>query len=138
MRTPVKVTEGQSPRPRTVGPLTLTDLVRFAGAGGDFNSLHHDAEFVATAGFPAIVSMGQLQAGMLAGWLSDWVGVEHVKNYEIRFVAPVFVGDTLTFRGTVAAIWVEQEANRFASIELTAMKGDVAVVVGKAIVVVNN
>ncbi|MET8427930.1 MaoC/PaaZ C-terminal domain-containing protein [Nocardia sp. NPDC004860] len=137
MRSPVRVLVGQTHQERTIGPLTLTDVVRFAGAGGDFNPLHHDSEFVTAAGFPAIVSMGQLQAGMLAGWLSDWVGVEHVREYEIRFVAPVFVGDVLTFGGKVSAIR-QQGVERLATIELSAAKGDgTAVVLGKAAVVVD-
>ena len=58
-------------RARTVGPLTITDIVRFAGAGGDFNPLHHDVEFAARAGFPTVLAHGQLTAGLLAGWVSD-------------------------------------------------------------------
>lgn len=137
MRAPVKVLMGQEHPSRTVGPLTLTDVVRFAGAGGDFNPLHHDTGFVAAAGFPAIVSMGQLQAGMLAGWLSDWVGVEHVLELEIRFVAPVFVGDVLTFGGKVTAIQ-RQGVEWLAKIELTATKSDdITVVAGNATIVVD-
>ncbi|MGQ4600942.1 MaoC/PaaZ C-terminal domain-containing protein [Nocardia sp. R6R-6] len=137
MRPPVRAQVGHAHPDRTVGPLTLTDVVRFAGAGGDFNPLHHDPGFVAAAGFPAIVSMGQLQAGMLAGWLSDWVGVEHVREYEIRFIAPVFVGDVLTLGGKVTVIR-QQGAERLATIELTAAKGDgSAAVLGRATVVVD-
>ncbi|KLL11307.1 acyl dehydratase [Protofrankia coriariae] len=89
---------------REIGPLTQTDIVRFAGAGGDFNPLHHDPEFVRSSGFPGVISMGQLQAGMLAGWLSDWLGVEHLREFEVRFVAPVFLGDVLRLSGEIVAV----------------------------------
>uniref|UniRef100_UPI0024B4E4FC MaoC/PaaZ C-terminal domain-containing protein n=1 Tax=Candidatus Protofrankia californiensis TaxID=1839754 RepID=UPI0024B4E4FC len=95
MRQPIRVTIGDTFPAREIGPLTQTDIVRFAGAGGDFNPLHHDPEFVRSTGFPGVISMGQMQAGMLAGWLSDWLGVEHLREFEVRFVAPVFLGDLL-------------------------------------------
>jgi acyl dehydratase len=40
-----------------------------------------------------------MQAGMQAGWLSDWVGAEHLREYEVRFLAPVFPGDVLRLAG---------------------------------------
>jgi acyl dehydratase len=136
MRPPVRVLVGQSHPTRTIGPLTLTDVVRFAGAGGDFNPLHYDADVVRAAGFPAIVSMGQLQAAMLAGWLSDRFGLEHVREYEVRFVAPVFVGDTLTLGGVVTAIRQEGVV-RVARLDLEVTRDGTAVVTGKATVVVD-
>jgi acyl dehydratase len=109
----------------------LTDVVRFAGAGGDFNPLHHDRDFVAAAGFPDIVSIGQFQAGLLAGWLSDLFGVEHVVEYEVRFLAPVFVGDVLTFGGVATAVDdADEDGRRLATIDLTCARADGAVVVG--------
>lgn len=53
MRPPVHVAVGESHPSREIGPVTQTDIVRFAGAGGDFNPLHHDIEFVKTSGFQA-------------------------------------------------------------------------------------
>ncbi|MDV7264134.1 MaoC family dehydratase, partial [Rhodococcus oxybenzonivorans] len=112
-----------------------TDIVRFAGAGGDFNPLHHDPEFVATSGFPGVIAMGQMQAGILAGWVSDTFGVEHVRSLGVRFVAPVFLGDTLTVGGTVAAI-VETDVELLATIDLVASGDKGPVVTGSATVVV--
>jgi 3-hydroxybutyryl-CoA dehydratase len=136
VRPPVRMLVGQAHPTRTIGPLMLTDVVRFAGAGGDFNPLHHDADAVRAAGFPEIVSMGQLQAGMLAGWLSDWVGIEHVREFEVRFLAPVFVGDILTFGGTVTSIR-QQGVVRLARLELVVTRNGGAVVTGIAIAVVD-
>ncbi|WP_010224501.1 MULTISPECIES: MaoC/PaaZ C-terminal domain-containing protein [unclassified Pseudonocardia] len=86
-----------------IGPITRTDIVRFAGAGGDFNPLHHDPEFATSAGFEDVIAMGQMQAGMLAGWLTDWCGVEHLVELETRFRRPVELGEILTFSGEVVA-----------------------------------
>ena len=37
--------EGTAAAPKKVGPLTRTDFVRYQGASGDFNPIHHDDEF---------------------------------------------------------------------------------------------
>lgn len=135
MRAPVTIRVGDSPEGRVVGPVSQTDIVRFAGAGGDFNPLHHDPQFVATSGFPAVIAMGQMQAGILAGWLSDTFGVEHVHSFGVRFVAPVFLGDTLTVSGTVTAI-AESEDEARADLDLVVTGTTGPVVTGTATVAV--
>ncbi|MBC2642095.1 MULTISPECIES: MaoC/PaaZ C-terminal domain-containing protein [unclassified Rhodococcus (in: high G+C Gram-positive bacteria)] len=135
MRTPAKVRVGDAPDTRVVGPVSQTDIVRFAGAGGDFNPLHHDPGFVATSGFPGVIAMGQMQAGILAGWLSDTFGVEHVRSFGVRFVAPVFLGDTLTLGGTVVTI-AEANGESLATLDLVASGDKGPVVTGSATVVV--
>lgn len=135
MREPIEATVGQALPERTVGPITQTDIVRFAGAGGDFNPLHHDPEFVESSGFPGVISMGQMQAGMLAGWVSDRFGIEHLREFEVRFVAPVFLGDTLTLGGTIVSIG-EDAGETIAHLELAATGTKGPVVTGAALVVV--
>jgi acyl dehydratase len=105
----------------------MTHIVRFAGAGGDFNPLHHDPDFASSAGFPSVIAMGQMQAGMLAGYVSDWVGIEHLREFEARFLAPVFVGDVLELSATVASV-----ENDIASIDAAASVGGKVVVKGTA------
>jgi acyl dehydratase len=82
-----------------VGPITRTDIVRFAGAGGDFNPLHHDEEYARAAGFPTVFSMGQMQAGMLSRLATDWLGLANVRSFRVRFSAKVWPGDVLVLRG---------------------------------------
>lgn len=135
MRAPAKAHIGTVADTRVIGPITQTDIVRFAGAGGDFNPLHHDPEFVATSGFPGVIAMGQMQAGILAGWLSDTFGVEHVRSFGVRFVAPVFLGDTLTVGGTITAI-TETDGETRADLDLVVSGAKGPVVTGSATVVV--
>jgi acyl dehydratase len=122
-----------APRIRTIGPVTQTDIVRFAGAGGDFNPLHHDPAAAAAAGFSGVIAMGQFQAGALAGLLSDWVGVEHVLSFSVRFVSPVSLGDTLELSANAVGI-----ENGVASIDLLGEVGDRAVITGRASAVVSS
>jgi acyl dehydratase len=115
MRARQRLAVGEGPAPRDIGPITQTDVVRFAGAGGDFNPLHHDPAFAAAAGFRTVIAMGQFQAGLLAAFLTDWVGVENLREFDARFVAPVYLGDTLVLSAQVNAV-----ENGEAAIELSA------------------
>jgi acyl dehydratase len=103
-RAPRTIAVGDAAPERELGPITQTDIVRFAGAGGDFNPLHHDPAFAEKAGFDTVIAMGQMQAGMLAVWLTDWCGVEHLRELDVRFLAPVRLGAVLRFTGEVIAL----------------------------------
>src|SRR4051794_10534546 len=92
---------GATLEPKTFGPLTRTDIVRYAGASGDFNPIHHDEEFAASAGFPTVFSMGMLQAGILAAYVTDQFGPRNVRRFASRFKEQVWPGDTLTCSGVV-------------------------------------
>jgi acyl dehydratase len=96
------------------GPLTRTDFVRYAGAGGDMNPIHHDEPMAVAAGFPAVFGMGMLHAGMLGIRLARWVGPLNIKAYKVRFVGQVWPGDVLTFAGRVVSV-----DDRLAAIELS-------------------
>ncbi|WP_428339018.1 FAS1-like dehydratase domain-containing protein [Mycobacterium sp.] len=81
-------------------PLTLTDLVRYAGASGDFNPIHHDIEFARANGHPGVFAMGMLGAGMLGDAVLSHCGASAVADWKVKFHAPIWVGDELTCRLT--------------------------------------
>lgn len=113
---------------RVFGPITQTDVVRFAGAGGDFNPLHHDPEFAAAAGFQRPIAHGQFTAALLAGAVSDWVGITALRSIDVRFRAPVPLGATLTLSGQVTEV-----TDGVATITLEARTdGDTVAAVGTA------
>jgi acyl dehydratase len=93
--------EGSSPEAREYGPITRTDMVKYQGASGDFNPIHHDEEFAKAAGFPSVFSVGMLQAGILAGFATDWLGAKNVRRYAVQFREQVWPGDTLVCTGKV-------------------------------------
>ncbi|RRQ25655.1 acyl dehydratase [Rhodococcus sp. Eu-32] len=130
-RTPLTLTENDLLESTTVGPITQTDIVRFAGAGGDFNPLHHDDAYAKKAGLPGVIAMGQMQAGMLGTWLADSVYVENVLSYSVRFASPLAIGETLTLTGRVESV---DTAGSTAEVELQASVGERVVVQGRATV----
>jgi acyl dehydratase len=87
---------------RSFPPITRTDIVKYAGAGGDFNPVHHDDDYARAHGYPAAFAMGLLAAGYLATFLEGWLGREHVRAYTVRFVEPVQLGDVLSCTGELA------------------------------------
>lgn len=84
-----------------VGPITRTQIVRFAGAGGDFNPMHHDEPFAQAAGQLTVFAMGQLSAALLARLAADWLGSGNLRALSIRFTAKVWPGDELELAGAV-------------------------------------
>lgn len=110
------------------GPLTRSHIVRYAGAGGDFNPIHHDEEFARSAGMPGVFGMGLLHGGLLAERLASWVGLAQVRSFRIRFTGQVWPGDVLRFSGVVTAVR-EQDGDRLADIDLvvTRQTGDRAI-----------
>jgi acyl dehydratase len=115
---PVLLQEGDE-LPRTVvGPLTRTDFVRYAGAGGDLHPLHHDEPYAKRAGMRSVFGMGMLHAGMLGNRLARWVGPDNVRSFSVRFTKQVWPGDELTFNGRVKAVEQGQDGRTYAEISL--------------------
>jgi 3-hydroxybutyryl-CoA dehydratase len=127
---------GERVPPRTVGPITQTDIVRFAGAGGDFNPLHHDPGVARAAGFEQPIAMGQLTAGLLAGLVTDWCGAENLLSYEVRFTAPLLIGDVVELAGEVTDLAIASDGRTVATVRLAARRGEDTLVAGVATVAV--
>ncbi|MEP6872301.1 MAG: MaoC/PaaZ C-terminal domain-containing protein [Anaerolineaceae bacterium] len=82
-----------------------THIVKYAGASGDFNPLHHDDTAAqGLAGYPSVFAHGMLSMGLTGRMLTDWVGPVALKKYGVRFTKQVWPGDTLTAKGEVTAI----------------------------------
>src|SRR5436853_1867726 len=96
-----EIREGNEPPEKKIGPLTITDFVRYQGASGDMNPIHHDAEFAQRAGYPGPFAVGMLQAGMLATYGTDRFGPENMRRFKVQFREQAWPGDVITYRGTV-------------------------------------
>lgn len=96
-----QVREGDALPAVVVENLTRTDLVRYAGASGDFNPIHHDEGFAKAAGNPTVFGHGMLTAGFVGRCVTDFVGVENLRSYKVRFATRVWPGDTITCQGKI-------------------------------------
>jgi acyl dehydratase len=121
------VKEGDEIPPFTVENLTRTDLVRYAGASGDFNPMHHDETLAQKVGLPSVFAHGMLNAGFLGKCVSDYVGRENLRLFKVRFATRVWPGDSITCKGTVTKKY-EAEGKRLVEGDLIALnqKGETA------------
>jgi acyl dehydratase len=125
---PVALAEGDQMPVGTVGPMTRTDFVRYAGASGDFHPLHHDDVYARNAGLPGVFGMGMLHAGVLGDHLARWVGPDSIRRFGIRFTGQVWPDDVLTLTGTVDRV-EDTDEGRVAhlSLAVTRQTGDTAI-----------
>lgn len=78
--------------------LTRTDLVRYAGASGDYNPMHHDEILATKAGQPSVFGHGMFSMGLLGTALTDYVGVGTLTHYQVRFSRQTWPGEELRTR----------------------------------------
>jgi peroxisomal enoyl-CoA hydratase 2 len=98
------ITLGDAAPPLVVENLTRTNFVRYAGASGDFNPMHHDDTIAAQVGNPSVFGHGMLTAGLMARVVKDWLGPEALRRFQVRFAKQVWPGESLTFTATVVAV----------------------------------
>jgi acyl dehydratase len=81
--------------------LGRTDLVKYAGASGDYNPMHTDEVAAQAAGLPSVFGHGMFSMGLLGRALTDWAGAGNLTNYRVRFTKQTWPGETLTTSITV-------------------------------------
>lgn len=91
-------------RTSTGRTITETDIVMHAGQTGDFYPHHMDAEWCKTQEFGARVAHGTLILSVAVGMLAGEINVAAFSyGYDkVRFIAPVFIGDTITSTAIIA------------------------------------
>ncbi|HEY4410164.1 MAG TPA: MaoC family dehydratase [Acidimicrobiia bacterium] len=117
--TTIQAVEGTALEPITRGPITRSQIARFAAATGDFNPVHTDEAFAQKIGFPSVIAHGPLTLAFLTQALGQNFGAERVRGVTAQFRAPILPGDTLRVEGTVTGV-----AGGRASCELRVLRGD--------------
>lgn len=85
-----------------LNPVTRLDLIKYAGASGDFNPIHTiDAE-AKNAGLPAIIAHGMWTMGSLAKLFTSHYEEGFIQDYTIRFQGMVFIDDKITVKAILA------------------------------------
>ena len=69
------------------GPITRTHLVRYAGASGDFNPLHHDETFAKMIGLDSIIAHGMLIMGITGEAITTWVENKYLRKMSVQFLS---------------------------------------------------
>jgi acyl dehydratase len=114
------VKEGDALPEVRVDKLTRTDFVRYAGASGDFNPIHHDQTFAEASGNPTVFAMGMLNASILSRVVTAFAGRPGVRRYKVRFATRAWPGDDVICRGRVTRK-VQDNGERLVEGELEAV-----------------
>lgn len=95
------ITEGYEIPSLTKEPITQLQLIRYAGASGDFNQIHTVPDYAKEAGLDGTIAHGMLIMGILGQMISSWAGVKHVTQYNVSFKNMTLPGDVLTTKAVV-------------------------------------
>jgi acyl dehydratase len=75
--------------------VTRADLVRYAGASGDFNPIHWSERFATGVGLPGVIAHGMFTMALVGRAVTTWAGApDAVIEFSVRFSRPVPVPDT--------------------------------------------
>ena len=109
--------------------VTRSELVRYAGASGDFNPIHWNERIAKSVGLPDVIAHGMLTMALAGRFLAEWAGDPGaVTEFGVRFSAPVVVPDddkgaTVEIAGVVTG---KLDGNRVA-VDVTARSGEAKV-----------
>ena len=108
---------------------TRADLIKYAGASGDFNIIHWNERVAREVGLPSVIAHGMLTMGTAIRVVTDWLGDPgKVIEYSARFTRPIPVPDT--DEGTsvkVSAKITELLENDQATVSISAIHNELTV-----------
>ena len=111
--------------PEQVYRVTRADLVRYAGASGDFNPIHWSDRIATSVGLPGVIAHGMFTMALAGRAVTAWTGdPAALLEYQVRFGRPVVVPDDgtgarVTVRGKVGALGEDGRAR----VDLTVTSG---------------
>jgi acyl dehydratase len=111
--------------PEQVYRVTRADLVRYAGASGDFNPIHWNERVATQVGLPGVIAHGMFTMALAGRAVTEWTGDPGaLVEYQVRFGRPVPVPDDdegaeVTVAGRVAALLEDGRAR----VDLTVTSG---------------
>jgi acyl dehydratase len=86
------LTPGTTLEPRTYR-VTRADLVRYAGASGDFNPIHWSERVATSVGLPGVIAHGMFTMALAARAVAEWTDGAEVAELGCKFTNPVVVPD---------------------------------------------
>jgi acyl dehydratase len=122
---------GDALEERTLPPVTRLQLIKYAGASGDYNPIHTIDEAAEEAGLPGVIAHGMLTAATMGLLFSPYLEHGYVKELKARFSGMVYVGDEITIGGHVSEKEDSEEGCVY-TFEVHASNGESTVASGTA------
>jgi acyl dehydratase len=98
------------------------DLVRYAGASGDFNPIHWSDRVATGVGLPGVIAHGMYTMALVGRAITDWAGDPGaIIDYGVRFTKPVVVPDNEAGTELVVTGVVKSLDQGTATVDMTAM-----------------
>lgn len=82
-------------------PVSRIDLIKYAGASGDFNPIHTIDKEAEKAGLPGIIAHGMWTMGNMSKLFTPYLGDGFVQKFTTRFSGMVFLEDIVTLSATL-------------------------------------
>lgn len=92
-------------------PVTKVQLVKYAGASGDFNPLHTDDEVGKSMGSEGVIAHGLLIMGFTGQAITNWIPKRYLTKFKVRFMGMTRPDDVITLTGKVTDKWTENGRN---------------------------
>lgn len=89
--------------------VTRLDLVKYAGASGDFNIIHWNERVARSVGLPNVIAHGMYTMAQAGRFVTEWAGGDPgaVTDFGVRFSAMVPVPDDTVLAGTTGGATIE-------------------------------
>lgn len=98
MKSLAELQVGDSLTDISLEPVSRLDLIKYAGASGDYNPIHTIDEEAAKAGLPGVIAHGMWTMGNLAKLFTPYYEEGYIQDYSIRFRNMVFLNDVITLK----------------------------------------
>ena len=106
--------------------ITHTQLVRYAGASGDFNPIHTVVPYAEDAGLGGVIAHGMLIMGFVGQAIGTWFHVDNLVTFGVRFRAVTRPGEKISVQGSIKGetneVWIVEAVamNERKEVKLTA------------------
>jgi len=101
--------EGTTLQPVVIKEITAKHIAQYADGSGDYSPIHLNHEAAQQAGFDQPIAHGMWTMGLGTKLISQIISSDvQVTHYDVSFIYPVMIGDSLTISGTVAEVSSEQ------------------------------
>ena len=101
--------EGQQ-LPSLTKQVTTQQLVKYAGASGDFYQIHYDKDFAVSTGLPGVIVHGALKNAFLGQLMTDWIGESGtLTRLAVQYRGMDVPGDSLVCKGRISRKYVQDD-----------------------------
>lgn len=115
---------------RTLPPIDRLQLIKYAGASGDYNPIHLVDEAAEATGLPGVIAHGMLTVATMGLLFSPYLEHGYVKTFRSRFSGMVFLDDVLRVGGRVSGSEDTEEGSLYVC-EVYARRGEDTVASGE-------